>query len=79
MTGESDNPCFWPDDADFDGPYGYNVLIIQKNGFRLFRSAITATSIEPWRRCSRSSSTANHGAWKRPLKYTARVELALIG
>ena len=29
MTGESDDLCFWPNDPDFDGPYGYNVLIIQ--------------------------------------------------
>ena len=35
MTGESDDLCFWPNDPDFEGPYGYNVLIIQKDGFRL--------------------------------------------
>ena len=39
MTGGSDDHPSWPDDPDFDGPYGYNVLIIQKDGFRLGCSA----------------------------------------
>lgn len=35
MTGESDEPEEWLIDPDYGGPYGYNVLIIQQDGFRL--------------------------------------------
>lgn len=35
MIGESeDDRTDWLIDPTFDGPYGYNVLIIQENGFR---------------------------------------------
>ena len=58
MTGESDDLCFWPNDPDFDGPYGYYVLIIQKDGFRL---GCDAPFIPP--KMPRTASPAARRSW----------------